>query len=67
VSCSEGETGYVYNGELDFEIKRSEVDELPMLPTKVMMNVVTQIVPSTSLKSRTKGLALLVLNSSSTR
>ncbi|MEZ9871438.1 phosphoenolpyruvate synthase [Vibrio sp. 10N.222.54.B12] len=39
VSCSEGETGYVYNGELDFEIKRSEVDELPMLPTKVMMNV----------------------------
>ncbi|MEZ8746087.1 phosphoenolpyruvate synthase [Vibrio sp. 10N.261.49.A5] len=39
VSCSEGETGYVYNGELGFEIKRSEVDELPMLPTKVMMNV----------------------------
>ncbi|MEZ8348628.1 phosphoenolpyruvate synthase [Vibrio splendidus] len=39
VSCSEGETGYVYNSELDFEIKRSEVDELPMLPTKVMMNV----------------------------
>ncbi|MEZ8057841.1 phosphoenolpyruvate synthase [Vibrio splendidus] len=39
VSCSEGETGYVYNGKLDFEIKRSEVDELPMLPTKVMMNV----------------------------
>ncbi|MEZ9448199.1 phosphoenolpyruvate synthase [Vibrio splendidus] len=39
VSCSEGETGYVYNGELDFEIKRSEVDKLPMLPTKVMMNV----------------------------
>ncbi|NOI92064.1 phosphoenolpyruvate synthase [Vibrio splendidus] len=39
ISCSEGETGYVYQGELDFEIKRSEVDELPMLPTKVMMNV----------------------------
>ena len=39
VSCSEGETGYVYNGELEFEIKRSAVDELPMLPTKVMMNV----------------------------
>mgnify|MGYP000158765759 FL=1 len=39
VSCSEGETGYVYQGELEFEIKRSEVDELPMLPTKVMMNV----------------------------
>ncbi|MDC5820577.1 phosphoenolpyruvate synthase [Vibrio europaeus] len=39
VSCSEGETGYVYQGELEFEVKRSAVDELPMLPTKVMMNV----------------------------
>lgn len=39
VSCSEGETGYVYQGELDFEVKRSSVDELPLLSTKVMMNV----------------------------
>ncbi|NRF32305.1 phosphoenolpyruvate synthase [Vibrio coralliilyticus] len=39
VSCSEGETGYVYQGGLDFEVKRSAVDELPLLPTKVMMNV----------------------------
>ncbi|MDC5805085.1 phosphoenolpyruvate synthase [Vibrio europaeus] len=39
VSCSEGETGYVYQGELEFEVKRSSVDELPLLPTKVMMNV----------------------------
>jgi len=39
VSCAEGETGYVYQGELNFEIKRSAVDELPLLPTKVMMNV----------------------------
>ncbi|MEF1289885.1 phosphoenolpyruvate synthase [Vibrio sp. M260118] len=39
VSCSEGETGYVYHGELEFEVKRSSVDELPILPTKVMMNV----------------------------
>ncbi|TOB57544.1 phosphoenolpyruvate synthase [Vibrio parahaemolyticus] len=39
VSCSEGETGYVYQGDLDFEVKRSSVDELPQLPTKVMMNV----------------------------
>lgn len=38
-SCSEGETGYVYSGELEFEVKRSSVDELPLLPTKVMMNV----------------------------
>ncbi|SHO57086.1 phosphoenolpyruvate synthase [Vibrio quintilis] len=39
VSCAEGETGYVYQGLLDFEIRRSSVDELPQLPTKVMMNV----------------------------
>ncbi|MHC0042533.1 phosphoenolpyruvate synthase [Vibrio campbellii] len=39
VSCAEGETGNVYQGELEFEIKRSAVDELPLLPTKVMMNV----------------------------
>ncbi|MEZ8824713.1 phosphoenolpyruvate synthase [Vibrio amylolyticus] len=39
ISCAEGETGYVYRGELDFEVKRSAVDELPLLPTKVMMNV----------------------------
>ncbi|EOW4144011.1 phosphoenolpyruvate synthase [Vibrio parahaemolyticus] len=39
VSCSEGETGYVYQGDLDFEVKRSSVDELPLLLTKVMMNV----------------------------
>ncbi|MGR5410009.1 phosphoenolpyruvate synthase [Vibrio sp. PNB22_8_1] len=39
VSCAEGETGCVYQGELEFEVKRSAVDELPMLPTKIMMNV----------------------------
>ncbi|WP_162813493.1 phosphoenolpyruvate synthase [Vibrio cholerae] len=39
VSCAEGETGYVYAGQLDFAVRRSSVDELPMLPTKVMMNV----------------------------
>ena len=39
VSCAEGETGFVYQGELDYEIRQSSVDELPMLPTKVMMNV----------------------------
>ncbi|MGL6315173.1 phosphoenolpyruvate synthase [Vibrio sp. WXL103] len=39
VSCAEGETGYVYQGELEFEVRRSSVDELPPLETKVMMNV----------------------------
>ncbi|TKF21228.1 phosphoenolpyruvate synthase [Vibrio genomosp. F6] len=39
VSCSEGETGFVYQGELNFEVKQSAFNELPLLPTKVMMNV----------------------------
>lgn len=39
VSCAQGETGYVFEGELDFEIKRSSVNDLPDLPLKVMMNV----------------------------
>lgn len=39
VSCAQGETGHVYSGELDFEVKRSNVDNLPELPLKVMMNV----------------------------
>ncbi|GAL10267.1 phosphoenolpyruvate synthase [Vibrio astriarenae] len=39
MSCSEGETGYVYQGELQFDVQRSSVDELPVLSTKVMMNV----------------------------
>ncbi|MCE2593208.1 phosphoenolpyruvate synthase [Motilimonas cestriensis] len=39
VSCAQGETGYVFAGELDFEIKRSSVSDLPDLPLKVMMNV----------------------------
>ncbi len=39
VSCAQGETGHVYSGELDFEIRRSSVDGLPELPLKVMMNV----------------------------
>lgn len=39
VSCAQGETGYVFDGELDFEIKRSSVNDLPDLPLKVMMNV----------------------------
>jgi pyruvate,water dikinase len=38
-SCAEGETGYVYQGQLDFEVRRSSIDALPHLPTKVMMNV----------------------------
>ncbi|QUG75509.1 phosphoenolpyruvate synthase [Erwinia sp. E602] len=39
VSCAEGDTGYVYDQLLDFEVKSSQVDEMPELPLKIMMNV----------------------------
>ena len=39
VSCSEGDTGYVYQDELDFTVQSSEIDELPKLPLKIMMNI----------------------------
>jgi pyruvate,water dikinase len=39
VSCAEGETGYVYEGILDFERKQIELDTLPKIPVKIMMNV----------------------------
>ena len=39
VSCAEGDTGYIYDGLLDFTIDKSEIDNMPDLPFKVMMNV----------------------------
>jgi len=39
VSCSEGDTGNIYQGLLDFNINHSEIDNMPDLPFKIMMNV----------------------------
>ncbi|PHM72452.1 phosphoenolpyruvate synthase [Xenorhabdus kozodoii] len=39
VSCSEGDTGYVYQNKLDFSVQSSQVDRLPELDVKIMMNV----------------------------
>jgi len=39
VSCAEGDTGYVYQGILPFELARLDVDTMPELPVKVMLNV----------------------------
>lgn len=39
VSCAEGDTGFVYGGELAFEIHSSEVSDMPDLNVKIMMNV----------------------------
>jgi len=39
VSCAEGDTGHVYKGLLEFEHKQIELDALPQIPVKIMMNV----------------------------
>ncbi len=41
VSCAEGDTGLVYDGVLDFDVERTELDAMPELPVKIMMNVGT--------------------------
>ncbi len=39
VSCAEGETGFIYDGQLAFDRSEDEVSNLPEIPVKVMMNV----------------------------
>ncbi len=39
VSCAEGEEGFVYKGLLKFEIKKTDLQQIPKPKTKIMMNV----------------------------
>jgi pyruvate,water dikinase len=39
VACSEGDTGYVYDGLLETEVTEVTRGELPYCPVKIMMNV----------------------------
>ena len=39
VSCAEGDTGLVYDGRLDFELRENSVESMPNLPFRIMMNV----------------------------
>jgi pyruvate,water dikinase len=39
VSCAEGDTGFIFEGELGFDIKQNSIDAMPELPFKIMMNV----------------------------
>lgn len=39
VSCAEGDKGFVYDGLLAFEKTRIELDSLPDIPVKIMLNV----------------------------
>ena len=39
VSCAEGDEGFVYDGKLEYEEAHIELDSLPDIPVKLMMNV----------------------------
>lgn len=39
VSCAEGDTGFIYDSMLDFEIQKNSIESMPKLPFKIMMNV----------------------------
>jgi len=39
VSCAEGDTGYAYEGLLDFDHQQHELSKMPEIPVKISMNV----------------------------
>src|ERR1700735_470645 len=39
VSCAEGDTGYVYDGMLEYDQRTIEMDAMPPIPVKITMNV----------------------------
>ena len=39
ISCAEGDTGYVYDGMLEFDQRNIEMDAMPDIPVKITMNV----------------------------
>ena len=41
VSCAEGDTGFIYQGKLEFERREISLAKMPEAPLKIMMNVGT--------------------------
>jgi len=39
VDCSQGLDGRVFNGKIDYKIKRYNIEKLPKLKTKIMLNI----------------------------
>lgn len=39
VSCAEGDTGFIYEGLLDFELLTDSIEAMPEIPFQIMMNV----------------------------
>ena len=61
VSCAEGDEGLVYRGLLPFDEEQTELDRMPEVPVKIMMNVGTpdQAFSFSKLPHRGVGLARL--------
>ena len=62
VSCAEGDTGYVYAGDLDFTFSQDKVDAMPSFPLKLWRTSVIPIVLCLSQACRIKVLAWLAWN-----
>ena len=41
VSCAEGDTGFIYDGRLDFSVQETAMESMPEIPVGIMMNVGT--------------------------
>jgi pyruvate,water dikinase len=39
VSCAEGDTGFIYDGVLNFEHKTNSIGNMPEIPVDIMMNI----------------------------
>ncbi len=39
VSCAQGDTGYIYRGALKYHVKDIDVEKMPQIPVKIMLNV----------------------------
>jgi len=61
VSCAEGDTGFVYAGNVDYSVDEVQLDQMPEIPVKLMMNVGTpeQAFDFASLPHKGVGLARL--------
>jgi len=61
VSCAEGDTGFIYEGNIDFHVDEVALDKMPDIPVKIMMNVGTpeQAFDFAALPHRGVGLARL--------
>lgn len=61
VSCAEGDDGVVYRGRLEFAEVQTQLDQMPEIPVKLMMNVGTpdQAFSFAALPNRGVGLARL--------